>query len=66
MTICNAVEMGIRCGSCQENVNVHGCFHCGEMFQDGDEIVCIPHSQEDCEHYHHRCRKDKSEVVKHE
>lgn len=54
----NAVNRGMCCASCQEEINVHGCWSCGDKFVEGDIVYCIPHSQSDCEHYHLQCKPD--------
>jgi hypothetical protein len=48
-------ERGLCCDSCQEDVNMHGCWNCRKQFYDGDEMYCISKSQTDCEHYHLDC-----------
>ena len=53
-----AEEHGICCQSCQESVNVHGCFICKGTFDDGDEIYCKQHSRSDCEHCHVLCKPE--------
>lgn len=62
MTNSIAVERGLCCDSCQEEVNVHGCWKCKEDFIDGDKMICINHSQTDCEHYHPQCKPSLKEV----
>ena len=54
------INRGICCDSCQEEVNVHGCWSCGETFNEGEIIYCIHHSQSDCEHYHEACKPDET------
>ena len=51
-----AVNYGVCCDSCQENVNVHGCAVCGTFFNENEEIYCEHHSQSDCKHYHTYCK----------
>ena len=51
-----AIEQGLCCASCQEEINIHKCKKCGESFIDGDIIYCEHHSQEDCMHYHEECK----------
>lgn len=54
------VDRGICCNSCQENVNIHGCEQCMHSFEGGDRIICVHHSQRDCEHYHVSCYKKRT------
>ena len=56
LTKSKAVESGLCCESCQEEVNVHYCASCGLRFEAGDIIYCNHHSQSDCEHYHSSCK----------
>ena len=53
-----AINRGICCDSCQEEVNLHGCWKCKIEFVDGEEIYCKHHSQSDCEHYHESCKPE--------
>lgn len=53
-------DRGIVCCSCQENVNVHGCFFCEEQFRDDDVVYCIHHSQTDCEHVCAHCWRERT------
>ena len=50
------INRGLCCNSCQEEVNLHGCWKCHFKFCEDDEIYCINHSQSDCEHYHIECK----------
>ena len=51
-----AINHGICCESCQEDVNVHRCEKCLLPFGDEDVIYCVSHSQTDSEHYHEECK----------
>ncbi len=57
-----AIEQGLCCDSCQEDVGVHSCAKCGKRFEDGDTIYCKPHSQTDSDHYHEDCKPKEKEV----
>lgn len=41
------------CDSCGEAIEE--CFHCGDVFEDGDEIYCEEVGDYDCEHYCLNC-----------
>ncbi len=56
-----AINHGICCDSCQEDVNVHGCAKCRANFMDGDTVYCKHHSHSDCEHYHEHCKPEEKE-----
>jgi len=64
LTKSKAINQGICCDSCQEEVNVHGCWTCGKEFDNGEEIYCKHHSRSDCEHYHKHCKpkEEKADV----
>jgi len=57
------INQGLCCASCQEDVNVHGCAKCGDMFSEGEEIYCEHHSHSDCEHYCIGCKPKEGKDV---
>jgi len=65
LTKSKAINQGLCCDSCQEDVNVHGCIVCEQGFVAGEIIYCKHHSHSDCEHYHEHCKpKEEKEDVK--
>jgi predicted amidophosphoribosyltransferase len=50
---------GNTCSNCGESLDVHDCWKCEEEFGEDEQIICIPHSHIDSEHYHIDCHKHK-------